>query len=44
MEIERIRQYLLSWHAPSDLPADALTHFISRAHRFLIAGGRLWRR
>jgi transposase InsO family protein/molybdopterin converting factor small subunit len=43
-EIERIRQYLLSRRAPSDLSADALTRFISRAHRFLIAEGRLWRR
>jgi len=38
-EIKRIHQYLLSWHAPSDLPTDALTRFISRAHRYLIAGG-----
>ena len=43
-EIERIRQYLLSQRAPLDLPADALTQFISRAHCYLIAGGRLWRR
>ena len=43
-EIKQIRQYLLSRRAPPDLPADALTRFISRAHRFLIAGGRLWRR
>jgi len=39
VEIERIRQYLLSWRAPSDLPADALTCFISRAHCYLITGG-----
>jgi len=43
-EIDRIRQYLLSRCAPPDLPADVLTHFISRAYRFLIQGGRLWRR
>jgi len=43
-EIDRIRQYLLSRRTPSDLPANALTRFISRAQRFLIAGGRLWRR
>jgi len=41
-EIDRIRQYLLSQRAPPDLSADALTCFISRAQRFLIAGGRLW--
>jgi len=38
-EIERICQYLLSWCTPSDLPADVLTHFISRAYCFLIAEG-----
>ena len=27
-EIERICQYLLSWRAPPDLPADALTRFV----------------
>ena len=43
-EIKRIRQYLLSRHAPSDLPANALTRFISRAHCYLIMGGRLWQR
>ena len=43
-EIERIRQYLLSQRAPPDLPADALTCFIRRAHRFLIARGCLWRK
>ena len=41
-EIEQIRQYLLSRRAPSDLPPDVLTRFTSRAHHFLIAGGRLW--
>ena len=41
-EIERIRQYLLSRRAPPDLPANALTRFISRVHRFLIARGCLW--
>jgi len=41
-EIKRIRQYLLSWHAPSDLPTNVLTHFISRAHYYLIMGGQLW--
>jgi len=43
-EIDRIRQYLLLRHTPSDLPANALTCFISRAQRFLITGGQLWRR
>ena len=43
-EIELIRQYLLSQRAPPNLPANALTRFISRAHHFLIAGGCLWRR
>ena len=43
-EMELIRQYLLSRRAPPDLPPDALTRFINRASRFLIAQGRLWRR
>jgi len=38
-EINHIWQYLLSRCAPPDLPADALTRFISRAYRFLIQGG-----
>ena len=38
-EIDCIWQYLLSRRAPPDLPADALTRFISRAYRFLIQGG-----
>jgi len=41
-EIDRIWQYLLLCHTPSNLPADALTCFISRAQRFLITGGQLW--
>jgi transposase InsO family protein len=44
VEMDRIRQYLLSRRAPPNLSADALTRFISRANRFLIAEGRLWRR
>ena len=39
-EMDWIRQYLLSHHTPPDLPADALTHFISRAQHFLITGGQ----
>jgi hypothetical protein len=43
-EVEHIRQYLLSRRAPSDLSGNALTRFLSRTRRFLIADGRLWRR
>ena len=42
-EIEDVRQYLLSQRAPPGLSADALTRFVSRVSRFLIAEGRLWR-
>ena len=42
VEIDCIQQYLLSRRASPDLLADALTHFISRAHHFLIMGGQLW--
>ena len=43
-DLANIRRYLISRRAPPDLSGDALTRFISRTRRFLISGGRLWRR
>ena len=41
--MEQIRHYLISRRTPPDLAGDALTRFISRTRRFLIADGWLWR-
>jgi len=37
-DLANICHYLLSQRAPPDLSSDALTHFISRTHHFLVSG------
>jgi len=43
-DLADIQRYLISRCTPPDLSSNALTRFISRTRRFLISGGRLWRR
>jgi len=40
--MEQIRHYLISWHTPPDLAGNALTRFISRTCRFLLANEQIW--